>query len=70
MALLVAPSDTQLTDVSEPNDSEHDESLSIKQIMVDTEKNLHTLIRIDNSTFDRFVDELELKLLKQLNIQY
>ena len=70
MSLAVPQSAPGLTDVSDVNDSDHDEisdyNDNVSQIMIQTEKYLNILAQLDNDTFDLLVDQLQLSLLKKL----
>ena len=70
MSILIVPSETSLVDhdafeANETQPQQH-ESQSIKEILVETEKNLEILIKVDTATIDKLVNELQLSLLKKL----
>ena len=48
------------------NDDELNSKIDIQNILIETEKNLQIIIKINNITFDKLVNELQLSLLKQL----
>ena len=73
MSLLIPPSDTVLTDASDGNESDyshtqgtHNDMDKIRQIMIQTEGNLKILLNVDDDTFDRLINQLQLDLLRQM----